>query len=608
MKKRINNKGFTLIELLVAMTILSIITAMAIPILRNVTNSGSKKYETFQDNVIYASKLFVDSYAEDLFDNRESGCAYIDIEQLVDRKLAKDINIDNTSCINEESYVQVVKTGSTYTYTPYITCGTINDDGSVGTNGYTYPEGKHVKDETSCGFESDFQMTVDVSVEQTNTSARKTGINVIVNSYTGINPNVQMYYGFTTDADSQTSDYTWQRVSFNIPTVNEQKRTLASGSSPSGIKITSSEIYTPDNYDGSLYLILRIDSMLDLYGESWSRAAQGNRYLKYGPYKLDNSTPVIGPMSLTKENGAWKYEATITDETNYEGYIGLCPTAREFGTSCVTKDDFSMNYNSSKVVTQYVSVNSRGWGEFCMKAMDSAGNTSAASCSKKTTYKVKMNYNDGSGGYETRSVVFDDYRDNKYYSEIVTAGPNKTRSGYKFKNWSTSISSKGIVDGTTLFKGEVNQLYAIWQLRDYTITLKNIDNFGKSSTLTYNIETAKTLDNLDSVPGYTFTGWTSSTMTTPKRSYTVPKGTTGNLEFYANFSANSYKITLTNLETSNQTINYTTNDTVTIPNPTKSGYTFTGWTGSGYSTPTKNLTLPKYSYGNKSFTANWTRN
>ena len=71
---------------------------------------------------------------------------------------------------------------------------------------------------------------------------------------------------------------------------------------------------------------------------------------------------------------------------------------------------------------------------------------------------------------------------------------------------------------------------------------------------------------------------------------------------------NSYKITLTNLETSNQTINYTTNDTVTIPNPTKSGYTFTGWTGSGYSTPTKNLTLPKYSYGNKSYTANWTRN
>jgi len=51
---------------------------------------------------------------------------------------------------------------------------------------------------------------------------------------------------------------------------------------------------------------------------------------------------------------------------------------------------------------------------------------------------------------------------------------------------------------------------------------------------------------------------------------------------------------------------YTNNTSTQIANPTRDGYIFLGWTGTGLEEPTKNLVLPSgTSYGHKEFTANW---
>lgn len=47
---------------------------------------------------------------------------------------------------------------------------------------------------------------------------------------------------------------------------------------------------------------------------------------------------------------------------------------------------------------------------------------------------------------------------------------------------------------------------------------------------------------------------------------------------------------------------------ITLKNPTRSGYAFTGWTGSNGSTPQKTVIISKGSTGNKSYTANWSKN
>lgn len=53
---------------------------------------------------------------------------------------------------------------------------------------------------------------------------------------------------------------------------------------------------------------------------------------------------------------------------------------------------------------------------------------------------------------------------------------------------------------------------------------------------------------------------------------------------------------------------YTIEETFTLVNPTKLGYTFAGWTGTGLSVATTTVTIAKGSTGNRSYTATWELN
>ena len=53
---------------------------------------------------------------------------------------------------------------------------------------------------------------------------------------------------------------------------------------------------------------------------------------------------------------------------------------------------------------------------------------------------------------------------------------------------------------------------------------------------------------------------------------------------------------------------YTWDKTFTLYTPTRQGYTFIGWTGTDLSAPTMDVTIPKGSKGDRSYTANWQAN
>ncbi len=108
--------------------------------------------------------------------------------------------------------------------------------------------------------------------------------------------------------------------------------------------------------------------------------------------------------------------------------------------------------------------------------------------------------------------------------------------------------------------------------------------------------------------GYIFLGWTGEGITEPQKTIEIPQGGTGDRTYTANWQVIEYTI-ITLLEGGNagssQVYFYTVEQTVTLPTPTRTGYTFLGWTGEGIMTPQPNVTIPKGSTGDKTYIENW---
>ncbi len=147
----------------------------------------------------------------------------------------------------------------------------------------------------------------------------------------------------------------------------------------------------------------------------------------------------------------------------------------------------------------------------------------------------------------------------------------------------------------------------------YTITYDLVGgSVAKANPTTYTIETATFTLNNPAKTGYTFAGWTGSNGTTAQTTVTIAKGSTGNKSYKANWTINSYTLTIKpnggvyGGKTTDTTITQDYNTTYTVANPTRTGYTFGGWDKTGEGTLTD--TTFKFGAGNATLTAKWTIN
>ena len=225
-----------------------------------------------------------------------------------------------------------------------------------------------------------------------------------------------------------------------------------------------------------------------------------------------------------------------------------------------------------------------------------------------------LSYENGKNGftfnvYQNGNLVKEkviDYSDNISYNDVMKFVPNsKTEYDNSSTEEFTVKENKDVIITWNRKKVEVS-FYKNTSLTDTTIS-KETFTWGNSNQSFSNKNWSRT--------GYNLLGWNETRTATTKQydilagvsdSWILSKGPKFNL--YAIWSPITYSINYVlngGSQTNPKTSYNIETATFTLVNPTKTGYTFSGWTGSNGTTKQTSVKIVKGSTGNKSYTANW---
>jgi uncharacterized repeat protein (TIGR02543 family) len=134
--------------------------------------------------------------------------------------------------------------------------------------------------------------------------------------------------------------------------------------------------------------------------------------------------------------------------------------------------------------------------------------------------------------------------------------------------------------------------------KQYTLTF-NTNGGTAIAPITANYGSDITAPANPTKTGYTFEGWDK----------TIPaKMPAEDMTFTAKWTVNHYTLTynLNGASDPGNPASYTVESgAITLSNPTRAGYKFAGWTGTGLTEATMTVTIPQGSTGNRSYTATW---
>ena len=184
--------------------------------------------------------------------------------------------------------------------------------------------------------------------------------------------------------------------------------------------------------------------------------------------------------------------------------------------------------------------------------------------------------------------------------------PTPVRTGYIFLGW----TGEGITEPQKIIEipqgSTGDRTYtANWQVIEYTVTL-DVSGGDPLAPITYTVETPVILPTPTST-GYTFLGWTGEGETTPQPTVVLPKGTTGDKAYTANWKVITYTIALgANGGEDLAAISYTIeSDPIKLPTPERKGYEFKGWVGDDIDGAQTEVIIPTGSTGDRTYIALW---
>ena len=338
----------------------------------------------------------------------------------------------------------------------------------------------------------------------------------------------------------------------------------------------------------------------------WYDAASGGT-------KIGNGGASYTPTATKTLYAHWtvnSYTATFTAGTNVASASG--GGSKNYGASVTatatlsTATGYHFSFDGWYSGTQLISTANPY--TFTMPANDVS--YTARATKTANTYTVKFNKNNSSATGSTGDESF------TYDAAKALTSNGFSLTGYDFKGWAETASGavkytdgQSVKNLTTTNGGTVN-LYAVWEIKHYSVSYnansgsstpdtQTFDYGGSvklsaaisrsnasagSYTVTYKINysggTDPTAATAARTTKYTFSGWKASTNSTV-------------------YSASSTYSKNASVTMTAQWSSTTTTAAVTLPSPTRTGYTFKGWstsssatTGStGSYTPTGNVTL-----------------
>ena len=223
-----------------------------------------------------------------------------------------------------------------------------------------------------------------------------------------------------------------------------------------------------------------------------------------------------------------------------------------------------------------------------------------------TTYTASFNANGGTGS-----------------TSAITSRPNTphqipangfSRAGYTFDKWNAAANGNGatydvaqwvILKNTTIYAQWLIVTYSI----GYTLNSGTLPS-GKTNPSSYNVNTATFTLNNPTRNYYNFAGWTGTGLSSAQTTVTISKGSTGNRTYTATWTPVTYNISYNldsgTLPSSHPTTYNIESANFTLVNPTRTGYNFAGWTGTGLSSAQTSVTIARGSTGDRTYTAHWT--
>ena len=278
-----NYKGFTLVEVLVTITVLGIVTLLALPVISVVTSQlNNKKLESYGEIIESGAKLYTDSKDMDLFGHQKTGCVDVYYTTLVSDKIIEELDFSNQKVIVDKIFVRVKKINNNYSYETFLP--TSDDISSI--------------DFTLCdGSISEGGPQITFTHNGNSKFEKSSYVNIEIKDILGISPNAKI-------------SYQWFYTN-GTPIGTAVKKDFKN----SVVDSLTLKVDTPSGLNGNIKLVV---TPIDLRNEASlisSDSVQSNEY------KLDNIAPDV-VVTLYQNSGSNKTGPALLNVTNSNAELG----------------------------------------------------------------------------------------------------------------------------------------------------------------------------------------------------------------------------------------------------------------------------------------------